>query len=429
MKRTPLVNSFAVKDTALARTPMRVCIHILRDACNDVRVMRAGTTLLKEGFDVSVIDVQHERSRPFLTEDVQGMHMNHLFIPGWYTLRHFRLWFLITALRTFILSIICLLRSQADIYHAAEVTALPACFIAARLRRKPLVFEAYELPLANEAKISYWRGLVGPTRWLLRMILPRCAAVITTSPLYAREISTHYGVSQISLVRNVPMYQKVPKNDRLRQRLGLSPKSRIALYQGNLQADRCLDILVRAAAFVEQDTVIVLMGKNVGTTQDTLEQLIANECLSERVKILPPVPYKELLLWTASADIGLIVLPLDYSLSIRYTLPNKLFEYLMAGLPVLSSPLDAVVNVIKTYDVGQIAPSLSPAVIGEAINSMLANRDALVRMRYHALEAAKQEFNWEKETQQLVSLYHTLLHRQDFWHPIDHSSYEKKATA
>ncbi|HZU01814.1 MAG TPA: glycosyltransferase, partial [Ktedonobacteraceae bacterium] len=150
---------------------------------------------------------------------------------------------------------------------------------------------------------------------------------------------------------------------------------------------------------------------------------------SERVKILPPVPYKELLLWTASADIGLIVLPLDYSLSIRYTLPNKLFEYLMAGLPVLSSPLDAVVNVIKTYDVGQIAPSLSPAVIGEAINSMLANRDALVRMRYHALEAAKQEFNWEKETQQLVSLYHTLLHRQDSWHPIDHSSYEKKATA
>jgi glycosyltransferase involved in cell wall biosynthesis len=223
------------------------------------------------------------------------------------------------------------------------------------------------------------------------------------------------------------VYQNVPKSDRLRQRLGLGPKSRIALYQGYLQADRCLDMLVRAAAFVEQDTVIVLMGKNMGTTQDTLERLIADEGLGERVKILPPVPYEELLLWTASADIGLIVLPRDYSLSIRYTLPNKLFEYLMAGLPVLSSPLDAVVKVIKTHDVGQIAPSLSPAAIGEAINSMLADRDALVRMRYHALEAAKQEFNWEKETQQLVSLYHTVLNRQGFWHPVDNSAYDAKA--
>jgi glycosyltransferase involved in cell wall biosynthesis len=201
------------------------------------------------------------------------------------------------------------------------------------------------------------------------------------------------------------------------------------LYQGNLQADRRLDILVRAAAFLEPNTVIVLMGKSVGTTQDTLEQLIANEGLGERVKILPPVPYEELLLWTASADIGLIILPLDYSLSIGYTLPNKLFECLMAGLPVLSSPLDAVVDVIRTYDVGQIVPSSSPADIGEAINAMLADRDALVRMHGNALEAAKQEFNWEKESQRLVSLYHTLLSRQNLSHPASNSGYGKRAIA
>jgi hypothetical protein len=103
MKSVPLPNSFVAKDTATAKMPMKVCLHVLRDACSDVRVIRAGTTLVKEGFDVAVVDVQHERSCPS-NEDVQGMHMNHLLIPGWYASRRFRMRFLITALRTLILS-------------------------------------------------------------------------------------------------------------------------------------------------------------------------------------------------------------------------------------------------------------------------------------------------------------------------------------
>jgi glycosyltransferase involved in cell wall biosynthesis len=101
----------------------------------------------------------------------------------------------------------------------------------------------------------------------------------------------------------------------------------------------------------------------------------------------------------------------------------------MAGLPVLSSPLDAVVNVVRTYDVGQIVPSSSPADIGEAINAMLADRDALARMHSNALEAAKQEFNWEKEAQRLVSLYHTLVNRQNLSHPAGNSSSDQRAIA
>ncbi len=148
-----------------------------------------------------------------------------------------------------------------------------------------------------------------------------------------------------------------------------------------------------------------MMGPSYGTTQAELEALIVSEGVAERVKIIPPVSYEELLEWTASADIGLTIFPLDYSLSILMTQPNKLFEYLMAGVPVLSSQLPAIVEVIKTYDVGQIVPSFEPEAIGRTINAMLADDTALHRMSHNALEAAKNDLNWEKERLPLLRLY------------------------
>jgi len=147
------------------------------------------------------------------------------------------------------------------------------------------------------------------------------------------------------------------------------------------------------------------MGKNRATTQAQLEALIASEGVADRVKIIPPVPYAELLDWTSSADIGVNVASPDYSLNVRCFLPNKFFEYLMSGVPVLTSSLEAMVEVINMYDVGQVLPSLEPADIGEAINRMLADPAALVRMSSNGLEATKNEFNWEKEKLKLIDLY------------------------
>jgi glycosyltransferase involved in cell wall biosynthesis len=213
------------------------------------------------------------------------------------------------------------------------------------------------------------------------------------------------------VIRNVPAYQVVSRNDRLRQYLGFGPEVRIALYQGNISSNRGLDRLVRAAKYLEPQTVIVMMGWAAEATRSQLEALIASEQVVDRVKLLPEVPYADLLKWTASADIGLTIFQPDYSLSIRFTLPNKLFEYMMAGLPVLSSQLNAIMEVIKTYDIGQIVPSLTPSDIGAAINAMLADTAALARMRNNALEAARKEFHWENDSQKLIHLYHTVLTR------------------
>lgn len=394
------------EEDATAAAAIRVCMHVLGPARTDVRVMREATALAQAGYAVAIVDVEGEGEQP-VVEEFHGICLKHIIVSRSFLSTRFSRWSFIRATQILLRSTLRLIQTPADIYHAHDVSGLLPCYIAASLRRKPLIFDSHELPLGYMSIRSRWLLIL--LAHLLAYIVPRCAEVITVSSPIAQEMSKCYHIPKVSLIRNVPPYQAVPKSDRLRQHLGLSPNTRVALYQGGIQYNRSLDKLIHAAPFLDPDIVLVLMGPSEGSIGSELEALIASEGVSNRVKILPPVPYEELLDWTASADIGLIVFALDYSLSIRWCLPNKLFEYLMAGLPVLSSHLDAVVEVIKTYDVGCVVESLAPADIALSINAMLADSATLATMRRNALYAAHHEFVWEKEGQELVQLYRRIL--------------------
>jgi len=407
----PQVTDLPAKDNTLLRTPLKVCMHLASTARNDFRVMRDAMALAEAGFEVTIVDVERDRLRP-AEEEIDGIHMKHIIMPAWFAPVRFKPWFLIKSLGMSIHGVIHLFRTKADIYHAHVEKALPACYIMARLRGKPLIFDAPDLTL-SDPNIMRWQRLRSLSVRFLAHMVSRCAAVITASPYYISELRALYHASNVTVVRNVPAYRVVLKSDRLRAHLGVDPDVHIVLYQGNIQPNRGLERLVYAAKFFAPKIVIVMMGKAVESTRSQLEALIISEQVADRVKLLPPVPYTELLEWTASADIGLTIFPPKYSLSIRFTLPNKLFEYLMAGVPVLSSQLDAIAEVIKTYDVGQVASSLMPEDLGAAINAMLEDQVALERMRCNALQAAKKEFCWEKESQRLVNLYRNILNTED----------------
>ncbi len=411
MKTSPFLSASTARETATALSPIKVCMHVLTSACADTRVMRAATALVEAGYAVSIVDIEDKVNHPN-EEEIRAVCMKHVMVSRSFFFTRFDKWTFIRLAQLFVRSTLRLIQTPADMYHAHDVSALPACYIAARLRHKPIIYDAPEMPLFERPLSEMGRS----RRWLHKLLgvllahmLPRCAGIITVSPPIVEEIRRRYRIPEVTLIRNIPEYRAVPKSDRLRQYLGLKPEVRIALYQGSLQQNRGLDRLVRAAAFLEQDIVIVMMGENTGTTQAELEALIAREGVADRVKILPPVPYAELLDWTASADIGLNVASPDYSLNVRYFLPNKLFEYLIAGVPILTSPLEAMVDIVKAYDVGQVLSSLAPADIGEAMNRMLADPVGLMHQRSNALEAARNEFYWEKESLRLIHLYQGIL--------------------
>ena len=410
MKIAPFLNASTTRETTTALLPIKVCMHVLGTAPTDGRVMRAATALVEKGYAVSIVDIA-DKATCQSEEDILGIHMKHVMVSRSFLSTRFNQWTLIRSAQLFVRSMLCLIQTPADIYHAHDEATLPACSIAALLRGKPLIFDAHEFPLFQWplCEMSILRRCLHELlAILLGIVIPRCAGVLTVSPPIAREIRNRYRGAKVSLVRNVPTYRVVPKCDRLRRLLGLSPDIRIALYQGALMHNRSLDKLIYAASFLEPNIVIVLMGPDDGRTKLQLEALIVSEGVADRVKIIPAVPYSELLDWTSSADIGLIALSPDYSLSIRMCLPNKLFEYLMAGLPVLTTQLDAVSDIVRTYDVGQTVSSFTPADIGAVINALLADGTALSRMQHNALEAVQQDLCWEKESQQLLHVYHEI---------------------
>ncbi len=401
------ITTSVAKDANTASTPVKVCMHVTDAAYPDYRIMREATALVEEGYDVSIVDILGESTRP-AEEDIADVHMKHIRMPDLFVPTRFKPWFLVKSAWMIARGTLSLANTPTDVYHAHDVKALPACYIAARLRHKPLIFDSHEIPL-DDPNIARWRRISALATNVLARMMPRCTGVITASPLYAREISREFNYPDVTSVLNFPAYREIPKSDRLRQHLGLGPDVRIALYQGNLQPNRSLDQLVNAAPFLDPNIVIVMMGRAVDTTRKQLDDLIALNGVADRVKIIPAVPYAELLDWTASANMGLTIFRPDYTRSIRYCLPNKLFEYLMAGLPVLSAQLDAIADVLKTYDVGRVVPSLEPTDIAAAINAMLADPVALARMSSNALTAAREDFRWEKEKHKLFQVYRNVL--------------------
>ncbi|MGZ3663137.1 MAG: glycosyltransferase family 4 protein [Ktedonobacterales bacterium] len=403
-KRTSFVPSAAYQEQSHAK----VCMHVFRPARTSVRTMRAATALVKAGMAVSVVDFESENVRP-LIEERDGITITHIVVPTWSVPTRFKPWFLIKSASMFGTRVFALLRSHADVYHAHDAPALFACYVAAWLRRKPVIFEAYELPWSEPyfSESLYRRVLRTVLVSFLHVMIPRCAGVITVSPPLARELQRRYGSTAPVLVRNIPEYRIPISSDRLRRHLALDGTTPIALFQGNLQPDRALDALVRAARFLAPGIVIALLGG--GRSRAALETLIAEEGVEERVKILPPVPQTELLDWTASADIGLAIYPDVYSDNVRMFLPHKLFEYIMAGLPVLASAKEAIVEIIHEYGVGVVVESLDAERLGQTISTMIADKEALRVMRRNALEAAQRELRWDVESQRLITLYGDVL--------------------
>ncbi|HET9999907.1 MAG TPA: glycosyltransferase [Ktedonobacteraceae bacterium] len=398
-------------ETQHSKEAVRVCMHVRGVVRTDGRVLREARALIEAGFSVTILDIEKDLTCP-AEEEIDGIQVKHIVKPAWFMHSSSRPRKFVRSIGKIVYSALQLIKMPADIYHAHDMTALPASYLAACVRRKPLVFDAHEWPL-NELRGTKKRWLLALSTRLLSIILHRCAGIITVSSPIAQEICRRFHVAHVSLVRNILAYQTPLKSNRLHHCSGISPEKRIVLYQGNLQEDRGLDTLVRAAAFLDEDNMIVLMGKAIGATQAQLEALIADEGVADRVKILPPASYASLLEWTASADMGVIINSPDHSFNVRMSLPNKLFEYLMAGLPVLASPLDAVAQLIRSYDVGHVLLSLTPAEVGATINSLLVDRAALSRWSDNARDAVRRDLCWEKESQHLIHLYQSILTRQN----------------
>lgn len=287
-------------------------------------------------------------------------------------------------------------RAKADLYHAHDLQALPWVWIAAKVRRRPVVYDAHEISVDRTGA----RRLAGVIAFVEGFLARRCEAMITTTDMRADYFVEAYGVDRPVVLQNRPHYAEVARTDRLREHLGIPADRPIVLYQGGLQPDRGLHRLIETASAVP-DAHFVLLGDGVLRAQ--LESLTASGALQDRVHFLPAVPWQELAEWTASADIGVQLIE-NTGLNHYSTDSNKIFEYAMAGLPIVASDFPEIRRVVAQHELGELVDPADSRAIAEAVGRLAGDADLRIHYARNALRA-RRELSWETQEPKLLSLY------------------------
>jgi glycosyltransferase involved in cell wall biosynthesis len=293
---------------------------------------------------------------------------------------------------------------RADVYHASDLYTLPALATAARRHRVPLVFDSREL-YAHVASTSGrpWVRLF----WHLiqSRFVPRADLVFTVSDSIADRLRDTYRIPRPIVSHNVPARTTpVRRTDLLRRSLALPPAIPIVLHQGRIQHHRGCEALVEAFQHVP-DAVLVFLGD--GPLRPAVESKVRQLHLEDRVHFLDPVPPSSLLSTTASADIGVTLLE-DTCLNHRFALPNKLFEYLQAGLPVLASDLPEIRRVVLPFRVGRTVDPTDLHALSRTLREMAGAAD--LRTEWGANTGrALETYSAERAFNQFRSAYSRLL--------------------
>lgn len=383
---------------------MRVAMIVLNNLTHDARVQKEAKTLVAAGHEATVIGLKDETVPE--RETFSGFQVRRVALRS----NRWRLGPLTQFVRYLEFSwraARIALSLPAQVCHAHAIQALPACWLASRLGRAALIYDAHEFEQNQDFSTS--KRIPALLRltwsWPERLFIRAADAVITVSDSLADALAASYHIQKPLVLRNCP--EVVPPgapSTYLRDHYPIPAGWRIVLYQGILARDRGLVQLIQSAAWLEQ-VAIVIVGD--GGIRGELE-VIAHSVASERAKVILTgwCPLSELPAITASADVGGI-LTQNTCRNNYYSLPNKLFEYMQVGLPVIGCDLPEIARVIHEFEVGQVVESGDPHAIAQGINDLLRDPQRYARARANTARAAAR-YNWQVESQTLVNLYDEL---------------------
>lgn len=298
-----------------------------------------------------------------------------------------------------------------DVWHAHDLTGLEA-IVPHVARDTRIVYDSHEL-FTESSSAAHMPRLA---RWLLRVrearLVARCEAVITVNPGLAAVLDRLYHPIRIEVVRNCPPRWQPPasRTNLIRETLGLPADTPVVLFHGALVPDRGIHILVSALAAQGLEGVhLVLLG--YGQLRTVPESHAHDPKIGHRLHLLPAVPPEDLPGWVASADVGAVLIePADQSLVL--STPNKLFESIAVGTPVLASDLPEIRRVVLDDPDGPLGvlcdPSSEEAVAGALRRMLTPPRLELHDMSARCLRAADQRLNWSIEAARLLALYDDL---------------------
>jgi glycogen(starch) synthase len=280
-----------------------------------------------------------------------------------------------------------------DIVHANDFATLPAAWLTARACGARLVYDAHELYAEEEASMpATYRAFVAV---LERLLAGRADAVVTVSEPLARELAERLSLRRCPLVvLNAPAREDA---DTPLQREG--PLR--AIYQGAMAPGRPLEDLWSAIAAADGVELTVRVS---GTDPDRLRREVALRGLDRRVQVAEPVPPDRLVAALAGQEVG-VIFNRPRSRHYQLALPNRLFEYMMAGLAVVCPQLPALAEIVEGEGLGVTYTPGSPEALGRTLAALASDRERVVTLRTRARERALERYNAEVESAVLAEAW------------------------
>lgn len=414
---------------------MKVTMFLYKSVRHDSRVLREATTLGRAGHDVLVVaahmgpamDESSDRLRvltvnksPRLTWLLWGFIERGQAWTGRTSSRAQRsivaagvslslgIYGSLAWWRYCLRALLIAARKPADVYIAHDLETLPVAVLAKAMSGGRSLYDAHELYVETPRVQS---SRLARRRWaaIERTLIGRADHVMTVSDSIARELTRRYGIARPSILLNVP--DEAQPNDTprdLRAELEVPPASTLVLHLGYLQPYRGLEQVIAAMARCPQ-AVLVLMGDGDASYVSSLRELVDEMGVGSRAHFLPLVPPDQVVVNARSADLG-VTMTQPASLSYRAVLPNKLFQYLAAGLPVLASEFPELTQIVRGHDVGVTCDPSDPQAIAAAIREVTRDPARYAELRRNAL-ACSETFNWATESSKLLRIVESLTRR------------------
>lgn len=372
-----------------------VALIVLNNFRNDSRVLKEAVSLQKGGYRVKVVALYEEGV--FEHETVQGIpvHRIRLSTRSWskslpvQLIKYLEFWWHFARLY-----------HQCDIYHCNDLNTLPiGVSIKALLNRKAkVVYDAHEYETERNGEAGIRKKAAKLTE---RLFIRKADAVITVSRGIAREYKRLYKIQEPYLILNVPNFRRsTTRKDLFRRELGITGEQTIFLYQGGLTKGRGIKILLETfASLVDKNTVVVFMG-NGPLAQLVRDFAEKNDNIYYREAVSPEILYK----YTASADYGVLLYE-NTCLNHYYASPNKLFEYIMAEIPLIVSNLYEMNRIVSEHNIGIVVQEYTVAGLKDTVNRVGdLNRHTIAKKT----KELKKKYNWENQEKVLLDIYHGL---------------------
>jgi len=361
----------------------KVTVCVTNDLISDQRVHRTCLVLMEEGYSVLLVGRRFRHSqdlhRPYKTYRFRLLFNKKALFYAEYNIRLF----------------IFLLFRRNHLIVSNDLDTLVACFVASKLKKTKLLYDSHEY-FTQVPELIHRHNVQKIWNYIERKIFPHLPFAVTVSDSIAQEYNQKYGVP-VFTIRNLPLL-KTWSNEQV---IKINAE-RVLMYQGALNIGRGLELLIDTIALLDERYVLLIAGS--GDIENVLKAKTQSLKMNNKVIFLGKIPAETLHFYTLASHLG-FSLEEDMGLNYRYALPNKLFDYIQAHVPVICSALPEMEKIVMRYKVGTCLSKeqLNANYLAEFINSLWANPEQLSKWKENCKIAA-QELNWEKEKLKLKQI-------------------------